>query len=456
MPGRPSGRVPFVVVVEVHVQRALDGYNLREKATMARSRPPRVLASLLAAPGAQRVYGLSVLVNTFGFGLIMTSSVLYFTRVVHLARGEVGLGLTIAGLIGLAAGIPIGDLADRRDPRQVVRMTMLVQFAATVGYVFIRDFAGFVVVATVDMLAMNASQSADGALIRRVGGEDATAFRSATRALTNLGISLGAVGCAVVVQIGTPAAYRALIIGNALTFLAAWVVCGRLPRYQPLPRPQAGPRWAALADRAFLGYAVHNAAMSLQYFVIMLPLPLWVIGHTRAPRWSVGLFLLVNTLVVLSLQVRVGSKVATIRQGGTALRRAGVIFLLSCSAIGVAADLPGWAALLLLGGAVVVHSLGEMNHAAASFALDFAMAPAHAQGQYQGLAGLGIGAGAAAAPVVMIGLCLSFGMTGWLGLGAFFAALGVVAPAMARWGERTRPHAPQPGTADQVAVPAWF
>jgi hypothetical protein len=67
------------------------------------------------------------------------------------------------------------------------------------------------------------------------------------------------------------------------------------------------------------------------------------------------------------------------------------------------------------------------------------MAPAHAQGQYQGLAGLGIGAGGAAAPSFMIGLCLTFGTVGWIGLGAFFALLGLTAPAIARWGERTRP-----------------
>jgi hypothetical protein len=72
------------------------------------------------------VYGLAVLANTFGFGLVVTSSVLYFTRVVHLPVGRVGLGLTIAGLIGLAAGIPIGDLADRgrADPPLIASTVM--------------------------------------------------------------------------------------------------------------------------------------------------------------------------------------------------------------------------------------------------------------------------------------------------------------------------------------------
>ncbi len=45
---------------------------------------------LLPEPGARRVYGFVTLVNTVGFGLIVTSMVLYFTRVMHLSSGEVG------------------------------------------------------------------------------------------------------------------------------------------------------------------------------------------------------------------------------------------------------------------------------------------------------------------------------------------------------------------------------
>jgi Na+/melibiose symporter-like transporter len=82
--------------------------------------------SLLPEPGPRRVYGLATLVNTFGFGLVVTSLVLYFTRVVHLGSLQVGLGLTISGLIGLVAGVPVGALADRHGPHTVVRVTFLV------------------------------------------------------------------------------------------------------------------------------------------------------------------------------------------------------------------------------------------------------------------------------------------------------------------------------------------
>src|SRR6202034_455457 len=179
---------------------------------------------LLPEPGPQRVYGLATLVNRVVFRLVVTSLVLYFTRVVHLGSLQVGLGLTISGLIGLVAGVPVGALADRHGPRTVVLVTFLLQFLSALGYLFIRDFAAFVVVATVDMLAMNANQAADGALLRRVGGEDTAVFRSATHAITNVGISLGAVGCAIAVQIGTADAYRALIAVDRGNLLGLCVV----------------------------------------------------------------------------------------------------------------------------------------------------------------------------------------------------------------------------------------
>jgi hypothetical protein len=142
--------------------------------------------------------------------------------------------------------------------------------------------------------------------------------------------------------------------------------------------------------------------------------------------------------------------VQTIRQGGAAFRRAGVIFLVSCSAMGLAAGLPAWAAVLLLAAAAVVHTYGELWQSSGMFALDFGLAPPHAQGQYQGLVGMGNFAGQALSPFILVGLVLSGGRLGFVLLGVWFALLGLAGPAVARWGERTRPPAAQAGTA---AVP---
>jgi MFS family permease len=411
------------------------------------------LTSLVPEPGPRRMYALSNLVNSFGFGLILPAMALYGTRVVHLSSGQVGLGMTIAAVIALVTSVPMGDLADRYGPREMVSAGLVIQCLAALSYLFIGNFAEFLVVSTVDMVSFGGLVSADATLLRRIGGEDAAAFRSSIRALINLGMSLGLVGTGFAVQAGTANAYRALFFVNALTFAVAWVVNWRIPRYEPLPKPAAGARWVALTDRAFVGYATINGLMGLQFSVLTLLLPLWIVEHTHAPRWSVSVVVLLNTILVTLFQVPVGRNVKTVRNGGTALRRAGVIFLVSCSALGFATGLPAWAALLLLVAAVVLHTFGEIWQAAGSFALAFGLAPAHAQGQYQGLAGIGAGIGAGVAPALLLGVVLVQGRAGFVGLGIFLGLLGLAAPAIARWGERTRPASGQPAEPEAAAVP---
>jgi MFS family permease len=412
----------------------------------------RMREALIPNPGPQRIFGLAMLINTFGLGLVITAMTLFYTRVVHLSTEQVGVGMTLAAIVGILAGIPVGHLADRRGPREVARATLLVQGGVTFCYVFIHGFVAFLVVAALEMLCINAYVAVDGVLMRRVSGGDAS-VPNIIEAIGNLGISVGALGCGVAVAIGTAQAYRSLVIVNALTFVGAWAILGRLPHYDPLPKQnEQGGRSIALADKPFLAYAAIAGLMSMQYWVIARPLPLWVADHTNDPRWIIPALLIMNTVLVILFQVRVGRNVDTIRRGGVALRRSGVAFLLSCSVIGLATGIPEWISLLLLIGAVAIHTIGELNYSAGSFAVGFGMAPEHAQGQYQGLAGIGMFVGGATSSVLMIGVVLSLGRIGWVGLGVLFALLGLAAPAVTRWGERTRPAVADPETSPQAVV----
>jgi len=410
---------------------------------MPRLNPRHALLSLVPKTRDQRVYMLAALINVYGTGLIITAMTLYAIKVVHLTAARSGLALTIAGLVGLLASMPIGRLADRRGPRDVSRLALLLVGVAAASYVFFaHNFVSYLIVAIVDGSALSASSTASVALLRRVGGDNATTFRSQAQAVFNLGISLGVATCGVAIELNTVNAYRALFLGNALTCLIGVAVLSLLPKYEPLPGAHEESPLAALRDRPFLGYTVLSGAMFMQYLVLGLLLPVWVVFHTNAPRWSVSAFVVINTVIVVLFQVRVGKTVQTIGQGGAAFRRAGVIFLVSVSAMGLAAGLPAWGALLLLTGAVVLHTYGELWHASGAFALDFGLAPPHAQGQYQGLVGMGNFAGQALSPLILVGLVLAGGRLGFVLLGAWFAVLGLAGPAVARWGERTRPAAP--------------
>ncbi|NJC11455.1 MFS family permease [Micromonospora profundi] len=415
----------------------------------------RVLGSTMPEPGPRRVYALSLLINTFGTGLLMVSLPLYLIRVVELSAMEVGLGLTIAATITLVAGMPLGDLADRRGPLGMTKAMLLVQCAATIGLLFITNFATFVVVVTVEMVAGRAIVNAEGALLRRVADDSAAGFRSLTHAITNVGFSLGFAGSGIAIQIGTPAAFQAVIVVNALTFIGAWIVLHRaMPRYDPLPVPHESLRWGVLRDKAFVAFSVVGAAFSLQFSVLLLLLPVWVAEKTNAPGWAISASLVINTVLVVAFQVRLGGKVQTLRQGGLAWRRAGLAFLGSCVLLGFTAGLPGWAALLMIIAAVSVHTVGEIWHLAGGFALGMGLPPAHAQGQYDGFSSILGGIGAAVAPVLLLGPILEGGRTGLTVLGAFFALTSLLMPAVARWGERTRPTVPDTAGAKVVDAPA--
>jgi MFS family permease len=408
---------------------------------MSKFNPLRAVAFLIPEPGPKRIFALSTFINTFGWGLVWTSMTLFLTKELHLSTRQVGVGMTLAGLVGLLGGMPIGDLADRRGPREIVRAVLLVQGIVTLCYVFVQGFFAFLVVVSLEVLCYSAYGAANGALVRRVGGDDVVAYRSQNRAIASLGMSIGTLFCGAAITIGTPLAYRSLIIGDAVTFLFSWAILARIPKYEPLPKPEgkSGSRWVALSDAPFVAYVALAGLLSMQYWVITQPLPLWVVNNTHAPRWSVSLFLLINTVLVVLFQARIGKSAGSIRAGGNALRRAGIMLLVSCSAIGLAVGLAGWAALLLLIGAVVLLTVAELWYVSGTYAFEFGLPPAHAQGQYQGLSGIGITLGATTAPILMVGVVLSLGQAGWVGLGVVFLLLGLVAPAVARWGERTRP-----------------
>jgi hypothetical protein len=174
--------------------------------------------------------------------------------------------------------------------------------------------------------------------------------------------------------------------------------------------------------------------------VLLLAAPLWIVAWTAAPRWLVAALLIVNTLLVVLLQVRASRGSETIRGATRAMQRSSVL-LLACCAIYAVASVPDGAALAvaILVAAVIVHTVGELVNAAGSWGLSFGLAPSHMQGEYQGVFQLGLGGARAAAPVVLTLLCIRWGVPGWLVLGGIFAAMGALVGPAARWAQRTRP-----------------
>ncbi len=390
---------------------------------------------LIPATRPQRVLAASTFVYTVGSGLYLTAGVLYFTRAVHLPAAQVGLGLTIAGFVSLALGIGVGRLADRYGARGISVAALVVQALATAGFVLAHSFWPFVLAVATATGAKTAGFAARSPLIRHYGGNRPQEFRGYLRAVSNTGIAIGALLAGWTVQVGTESAYHLMVFGNAVSFAASAAILAALPAVSPRPT-ESGPRWIALRDWPYLLITALDGIMAIQFKVLTVAVPLWLVTATTAPRWLISGVVLLNTVLVIALQVPTSRNIDSATAGAHAYRRAGVAFFASCALISLAAGIPAWAAVTLLLTGVLIHTMGELWHAAAGFEVSFALAPHHATGQYLGVFSLGAGLSEAIGPILLISLCITWGRPGWYVVGAMFVLTGLAAPLAVRWAER--------------------
>ena len=194
---------------------------------------------------------VSTLVNTAGDGLYIAGSALFFTKGLGLPVAQVGLGLTLAGVLGLTAGIPLGRLADRRGARDILIAIQLIQAVAIASYVLVgRSLGAFVLVATICIAGMQGADAAKGALVGRLATADPVSLRALLQSVSNVGISVGTVLAGFALAAGTHLAYESLMLGDAASFLAGALLLLAVPRGRSLPRRGAAGGTRTLAGAA--------------------------------------------------------------------------------------------------------------------------------------------------------------------------------------------------------------
>jgi MFS family permease len=441
-------------------------------------RTRRLAAAVLPADRVTRWLAAQTLVNTFGNGLFFTASAVFFTRSVGLSAGQVGLGLTIAGACGVAAGIPLGHLADRLGARRLLVVLSLAEAVGLVAYLRVHSFLPFVLVACVVTALDRGGSAVRGALFAVVlAPETRVRSRAYLRAVTNVGMGAGAALAAGALAADTRGWYVALIIGDAVTFLASAALLARIPLphhtpAQPTPPTPNSPGastavgaagaataggattaagaaeaagaavrrrwWVALADGPYLAVTALCAVQALQFGLLDVGVPLWIVQHTNAPAALVSAIMITNTVMVVLFQVRATRGTEDVRRALVLGRRAGLVLCLACLVYGVTHGLPAVGAALVLLVAGVVQTVGELLSSAVGWALSYELADQHAPGAYQGVFNSGFAAAVMLAPLLVTSTALRFGLAGWTLLAALFAASGLALVPVGHWAAARR------------------
>ncbi|MGW4383931.1 MFS transporter [Kitasatospora sp. NPDC004531] len=395
------------------------------------SHAPSRFARLIPQDPVLRRLSLITLINTAGNGLTMTLSVLFFTRVLGFGVAQVGLVLTVAGAVGLAAGVPAGWLSDRYGPKPVLVALLAVQTVCALGYVLVHDLTAFAVLACVLAAADRGGSAVRGALFAEVLPADGRVTgRAYLRAVTNIGIGAGTAAAAVVLQLDTRGAYVTALLVDGATYGVIAVMYAALVHLPPRAADHAekaraeGGTLAVLRDGRYLAMTGLNAVVTLQFVMIEVGVPLWVVRETDAPRWMAAGGLLVNTALVVVLQVRATRGTEEVGAAARIFRRGALLVAGSCAVLALAAGLPGWAAALMVAAGVGLQALGEVYSQAGAWALGYDLAKEHAHGAYQGVFNTGMSGALMVGPVLITSVVIAHGTAGWLLLAALFAAAG--------------------------------
>jgi MFS family permease len=398
------------------------------------------LGSLVPEPGPIRSLALVTLVNTTGNGVFFTLSALYFTRIVGLSVAEVGIGLGIAAFVGLLSGVPVGHLADRRGPREVMIALLLVVTVLDLLLLFVSSFAEFVLVASAFMFFERGASAVRGGLIAGLASGPARATTKAyLRSVTNVGMTLGTGIAALALHADTRSAYLSVLFIDVATYALSALLMLRVPHVPPTPAEQTASMFTALRDTPFVAVTLVGAVLAVHYQILEIAMPLWVVTHTSAPRSLVAALMVVNTVVVIAFQVLVARRVVSVRAAVRASVFSSALFVGCCVAFGASAGRSVTVAVALLCLATLLQVVGELWQASASFLLGFELAPDHAMGQYQGLYGMGMGLSTMLGPPLIALLPLGMGVPGWWLLGGILLTAGLLTKPAVAWCERTRP-----------------
>lgn len=384
--------------------------------------------------GPVRALALGTLLRTIGRGLFATISVLFLTRSVGLSAALVATAMTVAAAVGLTAALPAGRLADLRGPRDLTVACAMLEALALAGYSVVSGFTGLLITSALVAVFEAASLTGRSALIARsVPAPDRVQTRARLRVITNLGWSVGAALAGTVLIYESRTGYLALICAAAGCHLASGLATLRVPA---LPRVQiaekeSGLGWIALRDRPFVGLALLNAILCLHDAVLTIAVPLWVVQHTKAPLSVVAWLIIVNTTMIVLLQVRLSRSTGTVRGAARAQRRAGLLLMLSCAVFGLSSAGSPLMSVALLVIAALIHAVGEIQQAAGAWGIAYELADEAAIGQYQGLYGTGVSIAGIVAPTAITGLVLGLGLVGWFILGTLFMLCGLMVPVLA-------------------------
>ena len=382
--------------------------------------------------GPFRILALGPFLDAIGSGLTLSLLVIYLSQVRGLSIFMASMVLVWMAILGLAASPLAGTLTDRVGPRRVLMVAILIE---AVGVALMSQ-----VTHTVSAFAVASLLAVGGAAIwgplstftaQVVSVDQRTTAFAVAFMLLNLGLGLGGLIGALIIDVDRPETFVLLYLIDAVTYLFAWATVAWLRGYGG-PSPSAATAdgtvggWrTALADRRLRRLVAVSLLLLISgYGSLEAGLAIFITDTAALPERLIGIVWLTNTLTIVIGQLVV-LRLLRHRSRTRLIGIVGILWGASWLLMSIVPGVPRSPAIIVLLLATVVFALGETVWSPTAPALVNSISPDHLRGRYNSaqsltwnlgammaplLSGALIGAGRGVAWAVIIGVgCLAAG-----------------------------------------------
>lgn len=392
----------------------------------------RPLAGWLPRDGGIRRFLFVTGVDAVGTGLMLPMTALYFTRGVGLPAVSVGLGLSIAGAIGIVAVPLTGPLVERFSARRVLAGCYATSGIVYAGYPLIHAYIAFVAAVSVAAVANRITQPARVTFVRALAtcNETSVDLLATVATVRNAGFAVGGLLSSAALAAGRRDGYIALALANGASYLIAAVglraVGERTGNVSEAP-PRHVYRELLREHRDYLALAALNAVLLLYDSVLVVGVPLWLVQYTRAPVALAGLLFTINTVLVVGLQIKVSRSARRTGPAARAYARSGALAAGACLFFGAADGVPVQFAIIFLVVGGVSLTFGELFASAAEWGMSIALAPDANRSYFLSIFGIGTAVQLAIGPGLVSVILARGARAGWLVIGALMLTAGLAA-----------------------------
>ena len=371
-------------------------------------------------------------IDSFGTGLSAATAILYFVTFVGFSAKSVAVAMSAGAVLGLLSPIPVGRTADRFGLVPVYCATLLLRGCGYLAYAWTTRYPSFFSVTLLLMALETTTPPLQQALVGRMfSGGSRMRVMSVVRAARNAALGAGTLAAGLALTTKSRPLVACLLMVNGVSFYVLAAVVFSLRRCaadaEPPParngsaRPAGEPTAPPVTrNLPFLGLSGLNGLLLLHDSVLFVLLPLWMVTKLHISPEIMTLMLALNTALSVLLQMVLGRMERLTRSAGPVLIAAVAFLVMACGACAAAGNLPKAGAIAVIAAAVVLLTVGENLHSIAGWEVSFRLSPASRRGEYMSAFNMGYGVQRIVGPLLMTGVVLVFGGTGWFFLGAIF------------------------------------